>query len=155
MNKKQEKFCKEYIKDFNAAQAAIRAGYSKRTAKVQASRLLTKVNVQEKIAELSKKATKRNDVTLDEVIQNYTKLMRYDVSEMYNEKGEFKNIHDMPEEIRYSIESLEMDSEGKIIKIKLFNKRQTLSDLTRYFGGFKKDNEQKRPIAQIVGMQIK
>lgn len=42
---KQQRFVEEYLVDLNATQAAIRAGYSARTAAVQASRLLTNVNI--------------------------------------------------------------------------------------------------------------
>ena len=45
---KQEMFCKEYLIDLNATQAAIRAGYSKKTANEQAGRLLVNVSVQSK-----------------------------------------------------------------------------------------------------------
>lgn len=56
LNPKQRTFCIEYIKDHNATQAAIRAGYSEKTATEQAARLLTNVKVQEFIAELEKDA---------------------------------------------------------------------------------------------------
>lgn len=46
---KQEMFCTEYIIDFNGTQAAIRAGYSKKTANEQASRLLTKTWIKQRI----------------------------------------------------------------------------------------------------------
>ena len=55
---RQEQFCYEYIKDNNATKAAIRAGYSKKTARTQASRLLTKENIQERIEKLKQE---RND----------------------------------------------------------------------------------------------
>ena len=45
---KQERFCQEYMKDLNGTQAAIRAGYSKETARQQAQRLLTKVYIKKK-----------------------------------------------------------------------------------------------------------
>lgn len=51
---KQEAFCYEYMKDSNATQAAIRAGYSKATAEAAGSRLLRNVKVKSKIAELQK-----------------------------------------------------------------------------------------------------
>lgn len=51
MNDKQQRFVQEYVKDFNATQAAIRAGYSERTAQEQGSRLLSQVMVQEAIDE--------------------------------------------------------------------------------------------------------
>lgn len=50
LSPRQERFVSEYLADLNATQAAIRAGYSERTAKAQASRLLTKANVASAIA---------------------------------------------------------------------------------------------------------
>lgn len=49
---KQELFCNEYLIDLNATQAAIRAGYSERTAQEQSSRLLSNVMVSSRVAEL-------------------------------------------------------------------------------------------------------
>lgn len=57
MNPKQSRFVAEYLKDSNATQAAIRAGYSKKTARQQASDLLTKPD----IAAAVKKRTARAD----------------------------------------------------------------------------------------------
>lgn len=48
---KQEKFCAEYLYDLNATQAAIRAGYSKKTAYSMGQRLLKNVEIQAKIKE--------------------------------------------------------------------------------------------------------
>lgn len=47
LSAKQERFCREYLVDLNATQAAIRAGYSPKTARSQGQRLLTNVDVQE------------------------------------------------------------------------------------------------------------
>lgn len=52
MNEKQIRFCEEYVKDYNGAKAAIRAGYSEHSARSKASQLLTIVNVQEYVQEL-------------------------------------------------------------------------------------------------------
>lgn len=49
LSAKQERFCQEYVIDGNATKAAERAGYSKRTARAQGSRLLTNVNVQQRL----------------------------------------------------------------------------------------------------------
>lgn len=49
---KQERFVREYVKDLNGKQAAIRAGYSERSAKVTACRILTHANVQQALATL-------------------------------------------------------------------------------------------------------
>lgn len=54
---KQKRFCEEYVIDFNGKQAAIRTGYSPKTANEQASRLLTNVNVKKYISELLESKT--------------------------------------------------------------------------------------------------
>jgi phage terminase small subunit len=48
---KQRQFALEYMLDFNATQAAIRAGYSKKTARQQGQRLLTNVDIQAELRE--------------------------------------------------------------------------------------------------------
>ena len=56
---KQEQFCREYIIDLNATQAAIRAGYSKKNADKIGSQLLGKTRVLDRIAELKKENINR------------------------------------------------------------------------------------------------
>lgn len=65
---KQEMFCREYLVDLNATQAAIRAGYSVRTAKSQGQRLLTKVDVSERLKVLQGKRAEKVEVTADYVL---------------------------------------------------------------------------------------
>jgi phage terminase small subunit len=50
LNRKQRRFVAEYLVDMNATQAAIRAGYSARTANVIAAQLLAKLSIREQIA---------------------------------------------------------------------------------------------------------
>lgn len=66
---KQQRFCDEYIKDFNATQAAIRAGYSENTAKEIGCENLTKPNIASYLAEKQLEASNRNDITVDFVLQ--------------------------------------------------------------------------------------
>lgn len=66
---KQKKFCDEYLIDLNATQAAIRAGYSKKTAKEIAAQNLSKLNIQEYIGERQKEREKRTEITQDNVLR--------------------------------------------------------------------------------------
>ncbi len=66
---KQQRFCDEYLIDLNATQAAIRAGYSPKTAEQLAYQLLQKTSVQNHIAELQKKREKRTEITQDSVLR--------------------------------------------------------------------------------------
>ena len=69
MNPKRRRFCEEYAVDLNGAQAAIRAGYSPKTAKEQACRLLTNVHVRERVDRLIAEGRKRLDISLDSLTE--------------------------------------------------------------------------------------
>lgn len=66
---KQETFVAEYLVDLNATQAAIRAGYSAKTANEQGSRLLANVSVQKLIQERMDKRSERTEITADYVLK--------------------------------------------------------------------------------------
>lgn len=76
---KQARFCEEYLIDLNATQAAIRAGYSEKTANRIASELLSKLDIQEKIAELKAERSKRTEITQDSFIQELAAVARAEV----------------------------------------------------------------------------
>ena len=65
---KQARFKDEYLIDNNATQAAIRAGYSKKTAKSQGQRLLTNVDIAAAIKVGQKDIAKRNGLTIDDIL---------------------------------------------------------------------------------------
>ncbi len=64
MNPKQRRFAEEYVVDHNATQAAIRAGYSERTAKQQGSRLLTYVDVIEAVRAKEARLSRKIEVSI-------------------------------------------------------------------------------------------
>lgn len=71
---KQEMFCREYIVDFNATQAAIRAGYSEHTAKDIGCQNLAKLNISERIKELIQERNERVKVDADYVLRQAVKV---------------------------------------------------------------------------------
>jgi phage terminase small subunit len=81
INPKQERFCQEYCKDLNGKAAAIRTGYSKKTAAQQAARLLTNVKVKTRIAELLGNASKRAEKELDAVMDELKALAFSNISD--------------------------------------------------------------------------
>lgn len=70
LSAKQEQFCREYLVDLNATQAAIRAGYSAKTAQEQASRLLSNVIVVERVAELKQERANKVARTAQDVLND-------------------------------------------------------------------------------------
>lgn len=71
---KQEMFVQEYLIDLNATQAAIRAGYSTKTANEQGSRLLANVNVRARVDEAIAKRSRRLGVSQDRIVNELAKI---------------------------------------------------------------------------------
>ena len=84
LNAKQERFCQEYIVDLNAAQAAIRAGYSAKTARSIGQENLTKPDIARRISELQCSYQEKTEITVEKVIREIAKgaFASLDVSEM-------------------------------------------------------------------------
>ena len=62
---KQLKFTREYAVDGNGAQAAIRAGYSPNSARIEASRLLTNANIGKAVTKFQEKHRIKAEVTIE------------------------------------------------------------------------------------------
>jgi len=71
---KQERFVEQYLIDLNATQAAIRAGYSRKTAKQQASRLLTNVDLAAAIAAGKERLAAKAELTAKRVLESSAEL---------------------------------------------------------------------------------
>jgi phage terminase small subunit len=71
---KQERFCREYIIDMNAKQAAIRAGYSKKTSHSTGIENLKKPYLKEFIAELQKSTVEKIEITAERVLQELSSV---------------------------------------------------------------------------------
>jgi len=74
LNPKQLRFCEEYMRDSNGTQAAIRAGYSAKTANEQGSKLLAKGSIQEKLGELRKEFKEETGLTPEKILQELEDL---------------------------------------------------------------------------------
>jgi phage terminase small subunit len=91
LSDKQELFAREYLKDLNATQAAIRAGYSEKTARKIGSENLTKPDIQARIADLNKERMERLSIDADYVLRQAVKLHErcmQEVEPLTGRKGE-------------------------------------------------------------------
>lgn len=74
LSHQQERFVTEYLVDLNGKQAAIRAGYSEKTADVQASRLLASVKVREAVDKAIANRAEKTGITAERVIEELSKI---------------------------------------------------------------------------------
>lgn len=144
---KQELFCREYLVDFNATQAAIRAGYSHKTAQPQSSRLLSNAIVSVKLSELTEKRMAEADVSVTRVLLEFRRIAMVDVGEAYDDLGNFKPLKDIPEDVRRCIAGIESEElwEGRgedrkqvgvLKKVKFWDKKGSLDSLGKYLKMF-------------------
>lgn len=82
LSSRQKAFINEYLKDKNALQAALRAGYAKSTAVKQAAIMLKYPEVKKEITRLIEKQMEDNEVTADRIIKELCTLAFYDPSEI-------------------------------------------------------------------------
>ena len=90
LTEKQKRFCEEYLIDLNATQAAIRAGYSKKTSDRIGNENLKKLEVQLYLKELMEQRSQRTEITADTVLKELAKIASADVE--ITEKSKIKAL---------------------------------------------------------------
>ncbi|WP_299083186.1 terminase small subunit [uncultured Paraglaciecola sp.] len=108
LNVRQKRFCEEYIVDLNATQAAIRAGYSKRTAGVQAHDLLKKPEIQAIISTLQDDRSKRTQITADRVLEELGKIGFADIRKAFGDQNTVLLPGDMDDDIAGALVGMEV-----------------------------------------------
>jgi len=128
--------------DLNATQAAIRAGYSEKTASVIGAENLVKPNVEKRIAELREKLSKRTEITTDGIMQELDIVGKSNIKDYVEKKGGkgafvFKDIDDIPDEKARAIESISINYQTGEVKFRLHSKVKALELEGRHLGMFK------------------
>ena len=105
---RQELFAREYLKDLNATQAAIRAGYSEKTANEQGARLLANVSVAKRIAEL--KADRNAEIGADAayVLRRLVEIDQMDVLDIMTDDMSLKPVSEWPSSWRRYISGFDL-----------------------------------------------
>lgn len=146
LSPKQRAFAGEYLIDFNATQAAIRAGYSERTAYSQGQRLLKKVEVKAAIEKAIDERNARTRVTADRVIKELARAAFSDMRS-YAQWGPqgvtLRESEALSQDDSAAVtEVSESYSEnGRTLKFKLAHKDSALKMLAQHTGVFDSDRE--------------
>ena len=142
-DERQIKFVEEYIKSLNATDAAIKAGYSEKTARSQGSRLLTNVDIQKAIQQAKAEREERTKIDADYVLKRLVEIDQMDVLDIMDDDGNVKPLRDWPKIWRQYISNIETismdDGEGWLKKIKWPDKVKNLELLGKHVsvGAFK------------------
>ena len=137
LSAKQLAFVSEYLKDLNATKAAIRAGYSPKTAHAQGSDLLRKPELAAAIQEGQQDAAARNEVTVDRIVQEYARIAFADVTDYVNVIGGEAVVKDtigMTKDQTAAIAEISQTKDG--VRLKLHDKGKALDALGKHLGMF-------------------
>jgi phage terminase small subunit len=140
-NHRKKVFVQEYLVSGNATQAALKAGYSPKTARSQGQRLLTNVDIQTAIKNFQNKMEEKTTVTLERVVLELTKVAFSDIGEVMDVEDNnlrIKNLSELSSDVRAAIaEITETDTAfGKRRSIKLHSKLTALDMLMKHLGGY-------------------
>lgn len=123
----QARFVEEYLIDLNATQAAIRAGYSAKTAKQQGNRLLTNADVAGAVFAAQAKRSARTEIDADWVLRRLADEATADLADILDGSGAIKPVADWPLIWRQGLvagidvqeDMLEGVKVGQTVKVKL------------------------------------
>lgn len=149
LSDKQEKFAESIaVGEFDYNWLAYEKYYdctkmSKNAIYVEACKLIQNPKVAQRIAEIRDETIKRNQSTLDEVLIELSKWLRFNLKSIFNEDGTMKQIHEMTEDEAACIASyevLETTKSGEVVgvlrKVKLIDKLGSADKLLRKMGAY-------------------
>ena len=160
LSPKQQRFVEEYLVDLNATQAAMRAGYSKKTANEQGSQLLAKVSIANAVAAAKAKRSARTEVTADMVVRELARIGFSDLRKALTPQGDLVDPQDWDDDTAAAISSIEVvtthksdadksDNQKRVVdhthKIKVWDKNSALEKLAKHLGMFVDRHEHSGP----------
>ena len=152
---KRALFCKEYLIDLSATRAAIRAGYSEKSAGVTGYQLLQQEAVMVEIQSLMDARAKRTEITADRVLKEYARVGFVDprnimqVDENGNMTVTASDLLSSDDAVCVSEIQQTVTENGGSLKIKLHNKMVALEKMGRHLKLFTDVQEVKHTFTQM------
>jgi phage terminase small subunit len=127
LNLKQRRFRDEYLKDCNATQAAIRAGYSKKCAYTQGSRLLRNAQISEQI----EKRLMESASSAGRILREARCILEANPKGLFDPDGKLWPWKDMPDEIAAAISGIDILPDGTH-KVRFWSKTEAIALMGKY-----------------------
>ncbi len=143
LSDKERLFCYEYVRDLNKNKAAIRAGFSKKSAACQATQIYKKLQAQKLIQELQSRKIHKLEISAERTLQEVARLAYVDIRKAFDENGNLKNIQDIDDDTAAALAGIENEElfEGRgedrehigtLKKIKIHDKKGVLELLMKH-----------------------
>lgn len=164
LNAQQAFFVLEYLKDLNATQAAIRAGYCKKSpsnAGKVGPAMVNTPHIAAAIQEQMDKRAARLEISADVILRELLFIARADLAQAYTKEGKLKSIHDIPEETRRAMAGVKVYEEfdgfgkdrfqcGETIEVKFWDKPKALELLGKHLKLFTDVHEVHGSLEDLV-----
>ena len=143
---RRERFVAEYLVDLNATQAAIRAGYSPKTANKVGPRLLVNVGVAAAVRAAQDKVVNKLEINAERTLERVARIAYADYRKLFDGQGRILPINRWPDDIADAVGPSEVvkgnvdKGDGhfdSVIRLKPWDKLKALEYLMRYLGLFK------------------
>ena len=163
---KQKRFVQEYLVDLNATAAAVRAGYSKKTAEVIGYENLRKPQIETAINQAIQEREKRTKITQDMVLQETAKLAFFDIRKMFDKNGKPLDISQLDDDTAAALVGLDVQDVyefngdekqfvGYIKKYKMSDKLRALELLGKHLGTWEPQNKQQTAVEDLTALAEK
>jgi phage terminase small subunit len=144
----------------NATQAAITAGYSRKTAYSTGQRLLKHVEISGQLAERARDVAEASDLEAKRELREAGRLSRSDVRRIFRADGTLKDPHEWDDDTAAAIASIEVIEQfegtgedrklsGYLKKVRLWDKNAALEKTIKHLGLYEKDNAQRGESLEI------
>jgi phage terminase small subunit len=145
---KQQLFCDEYFKDFNATAAALRAGYSRATA--LNGQLMGMPKIIAHVKARMKKTRKKLNIDHQRIAAELAKIAFANMGDYFGDDGEAKPMHKLTDDQKAAIVNLKITEgkDGTTIQLRLSNKLQALEKLPKHTGFY--HPEQQLPEQEFI-----
>lgn len=147
LNPRQRRFALEYLVDLNGTQAAIRAGYSKKTAAEQSTENLRKPHIRAFLDRALERREARLEIKSAAVLAELARIALADVGSAFDDAGNLLPIKQIPEDTRRAISGVDIEELwegrgderehiGNLRKVKFWNKVASLEALGKHLNLF-------------------
>jgi len=157
---KHEKFCWNIVNGMNQTEAYMQAGYNctKETARRNASELLTKADIVERIAQIRAELTERERIKADEIARELKEIAFFNPQALFDEDGNLIPIHKLPPNVAKVVANMKIQnvkSKGSdhieyLKEIQLVPKIKALELLGLYVEMFKGKGAETPDISVVV-----
>lgn len=150
--KEQHKlFVKEYLVDYHGENAAIRAGFTAKSARSQASKMLSMPKIQKELKAQQSKLTKKLEISATRVLEELGRVAFSDIRTLFDDDGNLLKITDLDKDTTATLAGLDIttthgaknedgtDTVEQTYKFKQWDKIAALEKLARHLGMFKED----------------